>query len=84
LTESVEPVEEPLEELCEEELEGSCVELLRLAVAAAPALLPGNALAATSASTAVRATLPAIIQRLARESRSIAASRSMSLWWMVM
>jgi hypothetical protein len=39
------------------------------------ALEPGNALAATSESTAVSATLPAINQRLTRFSRRSAASR---------
>jgi hypothetical protein len=47
-------------------------------------LLPGNALAATSESTAVNATLPAISQRLTRYSRLIAASRSRRLWLIVM
>jgi hypothetical protein len=47
-------------------------------------LEPGNALAATSDSTAVSATLPAISHRLARCSRFIAASRSKRLWLTVM
>lgn len=47
-------------------------------------LEPGNALAATSESTAVSATLPAISHRVTRCSRFIAASRSKRLWWIVM
>jgi hypothetical protein len=60
------------------------VEPDRLAVEDLAELEPGNALAATSESTAVRATLPAISQRFARCSRFIAASRSKRLWWIVM
>lgn len=39
-------------------------------------LRPGNALAAASANTPVRATLPAISQRLTRRSLRVAVSRS--------
>jgi hypothetical protein len=44
-------------------------------------LLPGNALAATSENTAVSASEPATIQRLARRSRRRAAFRA--CWWAV-
>jgi hypothetical protein len=44
-------------------------------IVAAFALLPGKALAATSESTPVSATLPAISQRLTRRSLRSAASR---------
>ena len=49
-----------------------------LAVAPAWIVLPGNAWAATSESSAVRATLPAITQRLTRRSFSSAASRTLA------
>lgn len=55
-----------------------------LDAAFAVVLLPGKALAATSESRAVSATLPAISQRLARASRRMAASLSMRLCWTVM
>ena len=48
----------------------------RAARALVVVLLPGNALAAASANTPVRTTLPAISQRLARCSRRRAASRA--------
>jgi hypothetical protein len=42
-------------------------------------VLPGKALAATSASTAVRVTLPAIKKRLMRPSLRSAASRALTV-----
>jgi hypothetical protein len=43
-------------------------------------VFPGKALAATAASTPVRVTLAAIIQRLQRASRRSAASRELGVW----
>jgi hypothetical protein len=75
LEELVEPPEEWL--ACE------CAELFALVVAA-PMVLPGNAWAATSVSTPVRVTLPAISQRLTRVSLRRAASRPVVLGFPVM
>jgi len=55
-----------------------------LAAEAAWAFFPGNAWAATSASTAVSATLPAIIQRFTRLSLRSAASRAFGGCFLVM
>jgi len=49
-----------------------------------PIVLPGNAWAATSESTPVRVTLPAISQRLMRVSLRSAASRTVIGGWTVM
>jgi hypothetical protein len=67
-------VEEPLEELLADGCD-CALELFTLLFDTVR-VLPGNAWAATSESTAVRATVPAISQRLMRESLRRAASRT--------
>jgi hypothetical protein len=69
--------EPPPAELLPEELPAWFpLEVFALAAEAAEIVLPGNAWAATSASTPVSATLPAISQRLTRVSLRRAASRA--------
>jgi hypothetical protein len=70
---------DPVEGLAEEPPAGSWLrppEVFVLAAEAVGTVFPGKAWAATSASTAVTATLPAISQRLTRVSLRRAASRA--------
>jgi len=66
---------DPAEELLDEGVEGPVPERLALVAEPAASVLPGKACAASSASTPVRVTLPAISQRLTRVSLRSAASR---------